>query len=194
MKKKTKILITLMLFVLVATSLTLSCFATEESSPAPAEGGNVFAELYAFFEANADKVFAILAFIGTLILSFAYKKGLFPFVKKALASISLAVKSLGEEAKKNETALGDFSKALALQLEKSEAAINDALTRLEGLEAELLKSAQYAERAEQFRAVLSAEVEMIYDVFMTSSLPQYQKDKVGEAYLKMKEALKPLEE
>ena len=34
-----------------------------------------------------------------------------------------------------------------------------------------------------------AEVEMIYNIFISSSLPQYQKDKVGEAYSKMKEKL-----
>ena len=50
-----------------------------------------------------------------------------------------------------------------------------------------------ADKTEELRRVMLAEVEMIYGIFISSSLPQYQKDRVGEAYSKMKEMLKEKE-
>ena len=37
--------------------------------------------------------------------------------------------------------------------------------------------------------MVKAQIDMLYDVFMSSALPQYQKDAVGERIAKMKEAL-----
>ena len=37
------------------------------------------------------------------------------------------------------------------------------------------------------KALMSAQIDMLYDIFMTSSLPQYQKDAVNQRVKEMKE-------
>ena len=37
------------------------------------------------------------------------------------------------------------------------------------------------------KALMSAQIDMLYDIFMTSSLPQYQKDAVNKRISEMKE-------
>jgi hypothetical protein len=39
------------------------------------------------------------------------------------------------------------------------------------------------------KTIMSAQVDMLYNIFMSSSLPQYSKDAVGERISEMKAAL-----
>lgn len=150
---------------------------------------NVFKALYDFFMENADKIFSCLAFIGALILSFAYKKGLFPFVEKALSSLTGVVKSLREESEKGAAESNAFMEKISEKLALTENILSDAKTKISELEEKLSEAMATNDKTEEFRAVMLAEVEMIYNIFISSSLPQYQKDKVGEAYARMKQAL-----
>ena len=45
------------------------------------------------------------------------------------------------------------------------------------------------ENTEELSVIVGTQIDMLYDIFMTSALPQYQKDAVGERVAKMKEAL-----
>lgn len=188
MKKKTKILIAFALSVIFIASFSVFSFASE-SDGADGERESVFSLVYGFALENADKIFSLLAFIGAIILSFAYKKGLFPFVRKALSSLGAAVSSLREESEKNASLGNAFMEDLKNKLGASEAALENAEKRLSLLEEKISMANALSEKSDQLRAVMLAEVEMIYEIFISSSLPQYQKDRVGEAYLKMKSAL-----
>ena len=194
MKKKTKILIGLILALSLLSALAVSAFASEGSGVSEAPDTNAFSEIYSFALENADKIFSLLAFIGALILAISYKKGLFPFVQKALSALNGAVKSLREESLAENSQNNEFIKSLSEKLKSSESTLNEALEKLSVLETELKKSADACCKTEEFRAILTAEVEMIYDIFLNSSLPQYQKDRVGEAYCKMKRALEAEED
>lgn len=188
MKKKTKILIAFALSVIFIVSFSVFSFASEADG-ADGERESVFSLIYGFALENADKIFSLLAFIGAIILSFAYKKGLFPFVEKALSSLGAAVSSLREESEKNASLGNAFMEDLKNKLGASEAALENAEKRLSLLEEKISMANALSEKSDQLRAVMLAEVEMIYEIFISSSLPQYQKDRVGEAYLKMKSAL-----
>ncbi|MBQ7333533.1 MAG: hypothetical protein IJW38_04205 [Clostridia bacterium] len=187
MKKKTKILITLLISLTLIAAFAISAFASEAAPDASEE--NAFNELYGFILENADKIFSLLAFLGAIILSFAYKKGLFPFVKKALATLSGAVSSIKEEAEKSSVGTKEFTEEIKTKLALSENILKGFEEKLSGLEEKLTEAALLNDKTEEFRSVMLAEVEMIYNIFVSSSLPQYQKDKVGEAYLKMKKML-----
>ena len=186
---KKKILTCIILAALLLSAFAVSAFANEGELATEGEEANAFAQLYEFSVANADKIFSLLAFLGALILTVAYKKGLFPFVEKALLSLTAAVKSLREENALGEEKNIEFIKSLDEKLALSEKTLENALIKLSTLENELKNSAEACSKTEEFRSVLLAEVEMIYDIFISSSLPQYQKDKVGEAYAKMKRSL-----
>jgi hypothetical protein len=185
MKKKTKILLTLVFTLLFITSFAVFSFAKEEA----AEEANVFSELYRTAADNADKIFSLLAFVGALALTFAYKKGLFPFVEKALASLAKSVGALKEEADKSNTGVNNFIEDLTKKLALSENVLKEYGEKLKALEKKLDEANLLNDKTQELRCVLTAEVEMIYEIFANSSLPEYQKEKVGEAYLKMKRAL-----
>ena len=210
MKKKTKILIALFFTLTMLASAVTFSFASENgsiealedfnSAPEKTEGEtaeisgekteeNVFDIAFAFCKENADKIFSCLAFIGALILSFAYKKGLFPFVEKALSSLTAVVKSLRDETEKSSAEKNDFMEKISEKLKASEEILEGSSRKISELEEKLSEAMALSDKTEEFRAVMLAEVEMIYDIFISSSLPQYQKDKVGEAYMKMKRTL-----
>lgn len=164
--------------------------ADEPSTDSDGSKENIFDTLYGFLTQNADKIFSCLAFIGALILSFAYKKGLFPFVKNAISSLTGVVKSLREESEKGALANSQFMEDVSKKLALSESILKGAEEKISELEKKLSEAYEKQDKTEELRAVMLAEVEMIYNIFISSSLPQYQKDKVGEAYGKMMETLK----
>ena len=129
MKKKTKILIAFALSVIFIVSFSVFSFASEADG-ADGERESVFSLVYGFALEHADKIFSLLAFIGAIILSFAYKKGLFPFVQKALSSLGAAVSSLREESEKNASLGNAFMEDLKNKLGASEAALENAEKRL----------------------------------------------------------------
>ena len=188
MKNKTKILITIITLALLASCLTLSSFASEGAPEAEAHE-SIFTTLYNVALENCDKIFSLLAFIGALVLSFAYKKGLFPFVKNTLNALSGTVKSIREEAEKSASGTNELVNEITDRLKATESVLKVFDEKLGGLEEKITEATLLNDKNEIFRAVLLAEVEMIYEIFTSSSLPQYQKDKVGEAYLRMKAAL-----
>ena len=43
------------------------------------------------------------------------------------------------------------------------------------------------------RTILAGQIDMLYSIFMSSGLPQYQKDEIGEKIKEMREELKSYE-
>lgn len=150
---------------------------------------NVFDEIYLTVCDNLDGVFSILAFLASLILTFCYKKGLLPLVRGALTSLKNGVGSLEKEARegivRTEDAVAELKDGFKVYegaVERIESAIDHATERIDALargEAEL----------SDLRKVLITQIEMLYDVFMQSSLPQFSKDSVCERIGEMKKAI-----
>lgn len=148
---------------------------------------NFFEEAYASVEGLSSELLCALSFIGSLIIAFAYKKGLLPTVKSGIGAIGSAIGSIKEStenyAKQNEELLALMSERLD-RTDKT----------LEGFEKSVAEIAERCEDREhaardraEMKALMSAQIEMLYDIFMTSSLPQYQKDAVSEKVRDMKE-------
>ena len=154
------------------------------------EDDTFFTVLYEGIKKNSDKILSALAFLGSLIIAFMYKKGLFPFVEKALASLSGAVVKLGNEAKKNADLGNEFLNTVTDKLERSESIISGFTDSLKRLEAGLMEFSSEKSEREKLKLIMTAEVEMLNEIIMASSLPQYQKDRAGECFMKMKQELK----
>ena len=153
------------------------------------EKGNPFAELYDMALGNADKIFSALAFIGTLLLAFAYKKGLLPTVSRAISSIAAITKAAKDETDKSiaegDVRLTEVSAGLERTVEILAAAEN-GISRIEERLATVEKSdAQSA----ALKTVLSSQIDMLYDIFMASSIPEYQKEAVGRRVAEMRKEL-----
>ena len=103
MKNKIKYLIAIALVVIFSSSLVVSASAEGEVTDVAVESeGNFFTVAYEELSAYASEILCGLTLAASLILAFAYKKGLLPLVQSALISIGNAVTKIGHSAKKSE--------------------------------------------------------------------------------------------
>lgn len=150
---------------------------------------NGFSELYEVVMNHISEILSLAAFIGSLICAIIYKSGLMPLMNNSLSGLKSIVSKMKEAAdcaqtdnKENISGIGDRIK----KLEDGISDMSEAFTRLsaslEGYD---------DQRAHQMRldTILEGELDMLYDIFMTSSLPEYEKARVGERMRKLKEVL-----
>lgn len=185
MKKGRKI------FTIILTALSLFCVSTVfvfASEGAPVKE-NVFEAAYGFFGANAEKIFSALAFGGTLLLGFFYKRGLTPYIGKSLGALSDGVAKIRKECEKSGELYGVNTDKITERLGTLENSLELFSREIGSLEDKLGTQAEYLSDRETYRKILALQIDMLSEVFLFSSLPQYQKDKVGEQVKKMKEAL-----
>ncbi len=152
--------------------------------------GNFFAEIYNGFISNAGVIFSTLSFIASLILSFVYNKCLMPMIKGSTGSLKTAIKSI------NDTISGQGNLSMDKISEQSEI-ISDMKLEISELKSSVSAACEkLGERndesieKEKMRIVMQNQIDMLYDIFMTSALPQYKKDDVGSRIAAMKEQLK----
>ena len=191
-----KFLYASLIILTLISLLSISCFAagdtvTQDYSEAKGEIGdeNFFEVLYKELLNHSDKLLAALAFLGSLFVAFAYKKGLIPIIKASLGALGAAVSSLKDES---ERASAEASAAITSASEKlgaAETVINALGERLDSIEKQLDEASCKQLKGESIYAVIRAQVDMLYEVFMSSSLPAYQKESVGERVAEMKRAL-----
>ena len=160
---------------------------TVESAPVEDTESNVFEELYAAVGEFSGEIASALAFIGSLIVAFAYKRGLMPTVKSGIGAIGGAVSQLKDStesySKHQDELLAEFTERLTRAeevLEKFGNAIEEIAEKTED-------GKHAAEDRANMKALMAAQIDMLYDIFMTSSLPQYQKDAVNKRIQGMKE-------
>ena len=194
MKKTIKLIIVISLvFTLFSASCSISEAAEVADSTDALSGDSLFTKLFDKATSHATEIFCALTLMGSLILAYAYKKGLVPLLKKALLSIGTSVNKIKEKAESGEIAAEKLSKELTEKL-----GITDALVK--NLEARInqmciaLDDVRESEKSKEdhtksLTVIVSAQIDMLYDIFMSSAIPQYQKDAVGERVAKMKEAL-----
>ena len=196
-KTLTALLLTLFTFVFVF-SLAVSVFAAEATDTKSDTGAAVseideaqtpFDALYEAFIDNADKIFSILSFLGSVVVVVAYKKGLIPVLNSGLRSIR---KSSDELKKKSEENILSAQKTLNMLTSRLAGYENsaDALYKsVEELTERLESREESYKREADLKEILLAEIDMLYEIFINSSLPQYSKDTVSERIVKMKKSL-----
>lgn len=159
-------------------------------SPVPESGANeknIFAEIYAAVEKNADKIFSILAFVGTIIVSIGYKSGLIPLLNDALSKLKGSLDGVRESGEKLNADTSVKIAEMDSSLRALEKNVNHISTHLEGYEALTVERGA-------MRKILEGQIDMLYAIFMSSALPQYQKDEIGEKIQSMREELASYEE
>ncbi len=151
---------------------------------------NPFESLYSLIYDNADKLLALLAFLGSIILTVAYKRGMLPLIKGGLGALGSAVKALKDEADRASCASSNGVQKAAEKLQRAEEILNLLTERIENLNNELSAAKDERSKYTDITTVLISQIELLYDVFMSSSLPAYQKEAVGERVREMKKLLK----
>lgn len=191
MKNKIKYLIAIALVVIFSSSLVVSASAEGEVTDVAVESeGNFFTVAYEELSAYASEILCGLTLAASLILAFAYKKGLLPLVQSALISIGNAVTKIGHSAKKSEEQTALLEENIGNSIKNAKDMIGALTEKISSLDNAVNERLVMDEKArgeyEKLRFIIEGQIDMLYDIFMSSALPQYQKDAVGERIGKMK--------
>lgn len=192
-KKKHKILIAVVTALLLVSALTLTVSAEGTAVSEGAVNDNLFEEIYNELYAHASEIISALTLVGTLIIGFAYKKGLLPLVSRAVNGIQSAVGKIKENTEQGAKSTQDGIEAINTKLSELENSLNIFSESFCELGERLECCCDYENDKKKMSTLISAQVDMLYDIFMTSSLPQYQKDAVGARIGKMREELSAYE-
>ena len=149
----------------------------------------IFDEIYQEILKNADKIFAALAFVGTMLVSFAYKKGLIPLLKGAISALAGSVEKIKENGteliKHTDNRFSSLCEDMHELVTKNaylEKSVSNIDNRLDALDA-------VTEQYSSMKVIITSQIDMLYAIFMASAMPQYQKEEVCEKIKSMKEEL-----
>lgn len=204
MKKTTKIICLLIIAVLslsfvfgVSASalsedevavITEDALASEDGAENE-DGNNLFESIFASVKNYAAEILSALAFIGSVIIMLCYKKGLMPLINDGLRALSSGVKTINEKsASFNEHAIA-VCDGIDDRLKRAEAMAEAVLKSTELIEKRLSELKAEGSERKKLSIILSSQIDMLYEIFMSASLPQYLKDSVGEKIAEMKAAL-----
>lgn len=160
-------------------------FTPDESENTEVGGGqiaNIFEKIYSNVEENADKIFSALAFIATLVIGIFYKSGLLPLLKDALSKIKGSIDKAKEAEELHNKDTNDKIDAISETVSQMEKQINKIELGVEDYE-------KLVKERETMRLILSSQVDMLYAIFISSSLPEYQKEEIGLKIQRMREEL-----
>lgn len=161
----------------------------EEENMPDTEKKNGFTELYNLAMSHLSEILSFAAFIGSLLCAIIYKSGLLPMVDRGLVSLKTVTQKIKESTDRAETvnkeSLGNITdKILTLDgtldgIQTALLSLNDRLEALSDKEAYQTK----------IDTLLEGELDMLYDIFMSSALPEYEKARVGERVSRLKKEL-----
>ena len=150
---------------------------------------NKFKEIYEIAMTHASEILSLCAFIGSLVCAVIYKSGLLPMVENGLKSIRNVTAKIKEATDRaeldNKTSLCNINGRID-ELEKTLGNATEALSTLAKRLEEIGAQRDYQEKISN---LLGGEIDMLYDIFMSSNLPEYEKTRVGERVAKLKKDL-----
>lgn len=196
-----RFLITACLCLFLLMLMPSFALAAEGSAPAAdtaaptetEEADNLFFLFYERLGAHLPEVFSALSLLSACLLAFCYKKGLLPLLHDGLGAIGSVTKDFGkavekcaEESKEiceNANNSIQFIKEFAESMQNSIKEIEDKLD-----DASMQKS-----EGERLRLLMEGQVELLSDIFLSSSLPQFEKERVCKRVEQMRAALRSTE-
>ena len=162
---------------------------TEEATTAPEGERSVFEEIYSFAKRNADGIMSALALGASIMLTVLFRNGLFPFLKTALKNITLSIEEIRKDAKEKSEGTRELSDVIDKRLGAAEDIFESLEERLEHAEEKMLEIEKLSGNTKCTNEVILLEVELLYEIFMSSSLPEYQKESVGEKISKIRKRI-----
>ena len=193
MNKKLKYLITSIIVIVLALGLSVTASAETVTEAEEITDATVFDKLYTEVSEYAGEILCALAFIGSVVLAFAYKKGLMPIVKSSLVTIGNAMSKMKDSVNKNAERGEEMNRAIASGIDGAVKVIETLGERIDTLEKTLAErladKEETAKEREALSIIMTSQIDMLYEIFMSASLPQYRKDAIGERIAEMKGAL-----
>ena len=149
---------------------------------------NFFTDLYAEFSPHLGDLLSALSFAASLIIMIACKKSVLPGFRGAQEAISISYDKMTKENESTMSAVIEGYDLLSRRMEELERSVV-SLSESSSEYIKRLESIDYERERTALREILLTQVDMLYNVFISSSLPQYQKDGVGRAIEKMRDVV-----
>ena len=145
-----------------------------ESDEENAKSSSGIDELYAIISDHIGEIFAFLACAFSGILMLCYKKGILPLIKGGISALSGGVSALSEEAQKQSESSKGISDMLGERLGEADEILKKMSLSLSLMDEKLKTSEENKSENELIKCVLLEEVNMLYEVFMAATLPEYK--------------------
>ena len=156
--------------------------ASDEVLPDAAANENVFDTAFNAISSHAGEILSALSALLSGIVIFAYRKGILPMLSGGLSAVENEVKEIEEHSKNQSESTDAISEALNQGLA-------DTNELLKEMDSRILTAENTYKSAGDLLSVLSLQIEMLSEIFMSSSLPAYEKERVAERIAKMKSAI-----
>ena len=184
-------------YVALVCLALVACLALNVSAEEVADAGEETAtwgeNLLTLLEEHMAELFSGLTLVGSLILTYSYKKGLVPTLWGGLSSIAKTAEStsertreLAEAAEISITAMTDAATPIFEKIEDMCAGAEELAQEARALEARIAEAEN--DRA-LVKTIMSGVADMLYGVFSSANLPQYAKEQIGEKYNAITRAL-----
>lgn len=154
-----------------------------------ASGADGFEAFYALIMEHLSEILSLCAFAASLVCAAVYKSGLLPLIERSLNAIGSTTQKIRESAELGEDKRRADIEALSEKLSKLEASLGELTEDLCNCTERMEEKSTTAARERRMEALITGELEMLYDIFMSSALPEYEKTRVGERVAKMKEVI-----
>lgn len=186
---KKRILLFCLCLFLVAAVMSIGVCAVGTALAEEGTEENPFALLYRDIAENLDAVFGALAAVGTLAVAFSYKRGMLPLLRGGVGVLSDRVKQIGEQSEEIKKESEENAVFVKNQLQMMLSSFRDCADTVKNFAAVLEDVRTKTGEIELLKSLLAGEVELLYDIFSSSSLPQYQKEIVARRVEELRLAL-----
>ena len=162
---------------------------SENENPGDEVEENAFSVFFEGVKTYATEILSALTLIASLVLAYAYKSGLTPVITNALTNLGKLLAGIRDSASENERMSKEITSAIGERLEAAEATVAKLTESIEAVTENLKREEESAKEKKKLSLVLEAQIDMMYSLFISSALPEYQKTAVAEKIEKMKEAI-----
>lgn len=143
---------------------------------------NIFDTFFgAVCEYSGEILSAISAVLSGIVI-LAYRKGILPLLTGGLSAVDSEVKKIERHSQSQSEHTAAISKELSEGLASANALLSSLSERISAAEATY-------KGTDAVFSVLAMQIESFYEIFMSSSLPVYEKERLAEKIAKMKESL-----
>ncbi len=153
---------------------------------------NPFFTFYHELSSHLPELFSALSLAGACIIALCYKRGLLPILKDGIGSIGSAALDCGKKAE----IFASESKEICVKVNDYVQSITSYVQTIEQALSVLdEKISSFGDQQKETRLLhetMKGQIEMLQEIFLVSSLPQFEKDRVCKRVEEMKRALQKI--
>ena len=199
--KKFLITIGLCLALLIAVAIPAAAMEASVEAPLAREvvqtkseaEKNIFFTAYDEIASHLPEFLSALSLLGAGMIAFCYKRGLLPLLKNGIGAIGSATMDCGKKVE----AYAEESRNICEKANDSIHLITTYMKRIEdtlcALEEKIAVTCSEKKEKKELCELMRGQVDMLLEIFLASSLPQFEKDRVCKKVEEMKQSIRAAE-